>query len=274
MTWKRSLSQVGLPLVAGIWIGLGLASLESTDSPDGLPNVGDASAWGQHTPRLPVSEAGPEALIPGQPPANVPSELEPDGEAPRVHESAFLDPMSSVVGNVEIGDGVYVAPFASVRGAEGQLIHFGTDSNLQDGVVVHALQTVSKDRPIQEARYSVGGKIYTVYVGERVSLAHQSQVHGPAWIEDDVYVGMQALVFRSHIGKGAIVEPGATIIGVNVPPGHYVPARAVITSQEAADRLPEITYSYGLRELNRAMLKMSRNLTAGHGAAAAASDPR
>ena len=136
----------------------------------------------------------------------------------------------------------------------------GKDSNVQDGVVIHGLETVSEGEPVPQQSYAVEGKSYAVYVGERVSLVHQAQVHGPAWIEDDVFVGMQALIFKAHIQKGVVVEPGATIIGVTVPAGRYVPARAIVTTQEVADRLPEITYSYGLRDVNQSMIRANRSL--------------
>ena len=55
-------------------------------------------------------------------------------------------------------------------------------------------------------------------------------------------MGMQALIFKAHVEKGVVVEPGATIIGVTVAAGRYLPARAVVTTQEVADRLAELTY--------------------------------
>ena len=112
------------------------------------------------------------------------------------------------IGHVEIGRRVYLAPFSSVRGAEGQPIHIGNESNVQDGVVIHALETVAYGKPVWKNTYAVYGQRYAVYIGDRVSLAHQSHVHGPAYIEDDVFVGMQAMVFMSHVGRGTVIEPG------------------------------------------------------------------
>ncbi len=265
MTFRRSLSQLGLPLVAGVWIGLGLAGMdrgepdrESATVPDSLPAVGGSHGWAQHAPGPPPSRDPGAASAQARIRANVPTEFKPGGESPRVGAHVFLDPLSSVIGDVEIGAGVYVAPFASVRGDEGQPIHIGNGSNLQDGVVIHGLETVYQGEPVPEHSYTVQGKRYAVYVGERVSLAHQSQIHGPAWIEDDVFVGMQALIFKAHVEKGVVVEPGATIIGVTVPAGRYVPARAAVTTQEVADRLPELTYSYGLRDINQSMVRANR----------------
>lgn len=126
---------------------------------------------------------------------------------------------------VALGAEVFVAPFASIRGDEGQ-------------------------------------------PGRRVSLAHQSQVHGPARIDDDVFVGMQALVFKAWIGRGSVVEPGAKVVGVTVAPGRYVPAGMVLTDQAAADRLPLITETYAFRDLNEAVVHVNTSFAKGYSAAA------
>ena len=195
---------------------------------------------------------------------NVPADFNPDLEEPQINPTAYVDPNASVIGNVQIGSRVYVAPFASARGDEGQPIHIGDESNLQDGVVIHALETVDHGKPRPEHTYLVHGKRYAVYIGDRVSLAHQSHVHGPAWIEDDVFLGMQALVFKAHIRKGSVVEPAATVIGVTVPEGRYVKAGSVVTDQKAADRLPRITASYAFRNINKAVVHVNTSLADGY----------
>lgn len=282
MTAWNGLAKLALPLLVGIWIGWALGAAQVPPPPGEpeiriaqparteTPPVGTSSEWGQHTPR----SAGGGGRATARIGPNVHTDFNPDIESPRVHETAFLDPTSSVIGNVEIGAGVFLAPFASVRGDEGQPIHIGAGSNLQDGVVIHALETVSKGQWIEENSYTVDGKRYAVHIGQRVSVAHQSHVHGPAWIEDDVFVGMQAMVFRAHVGSGVVIEPAATIIGVTIPPKRYVPAGAVITTQAAADRLPEITYSYGLRSLNAAVVHVNQSLATGYASEAPASPRR
>ncbi len=175
-----------------------------------------------------------------------------------------MDPLASVIGNVEIGKRVYLAPFSSARGDEGQPIYIGDESNLQDGVVIHALETIDNGRPRPEHTYLVHGQRYAVYIGNRVSLAHQSHVHGPAWIEDDVFLGMQALVFKAHIKRGSVVEPAATIIGVTIPAGRYVKAGSVVTDQNTADRLPRITKNYAFRTINKAVVHVNTSLADGY----------
>jgi carbonic anhydrase/acetyltransferase-like protein (isoleucine patch superfamily) len=161
-----------------------------------------------------------------------------------------------------------VAPFASIRGDEGQPIALGDQTNVQDGVVIHALETTQAGMPLPNRTYQVNGKEYAVYIGQRVSLAHQSQVHGPARVDDGVFIGMQALVFKSSVGTGSVVEPGAKLIGVSVPAGRYVPAGSVITDQAVADKLPVITPQYVFSQLNDAVVHVNTSFARGYNAAA------
>lgn len=78
--------------------------------------------------------------------------------------------------------------------------HRETQDPVQAGVVVHGLETFEGGHELPDNEVQVGGRKFSVYVGDRVSLAHQSQVHGPAKVGDDTFVGMQALVFRAELG--------------------------------------------------------------------------
>jgi len=191
---------------------------------------------------------------------NVKTTFVPQITAPEVSSTARIHPLASVIGSVSIGDRVFVAPAASIRGDEGQHIHIGHDSNVQDGVVVHGLHTFDHGKEIPEHEVEFAGKRYSVYVGERTSLAHQSQVHGPARIGHDTFVGMQALVFKSELGDHVVVEPGAKIIGVKVPPGRYVPAMSLISTQTEADALPTITADYPYNGLNEHVVHVNIQL--------------
>lgn len=196
--------------------------------------------------------------------ANVVTDFNPAVHAPKLGASDYVDELASVIGEVELGKDVFLAPFASVRGDEGTPIRIGDFSNIQDGVVIHALETQENGVAIPQNQYEVNGRRYAVYVGERVSLAHQSQVHGPAWIEDDVFVGMQAMVFKSHIGKGSVIEPTAAVIGVNVPAGRYVPSGTVLKTQAEADALPVITEAYPFKDIDRKVVHVNTSLTEGY----------
>ncbi len=129
---------------------------------------------------------------------NVVTTFNPYVHEPVIGPSSRIHPMAVVNGSVTIGEMVFVAPGASIRGDEGQNIFVGDQSNVQDGVVIHGLETFEGGHELIENEVQVAGKSYSVYIGKRVSLAHQSQVHGPARIGDDTFLGMQALSFAPN----------------------------------------------------------------------------
>jgi carbonic anhydrase len=185
---------------------------------------------------------------------------------PTIDPTAYVHPLGAVIGNVILGKNVFVSPFASVRGDEGQPLHVGDDSNVQDGVIIHALETEEHGKPIEKNLMEVGGKKYAVYVGNRVSLAHQVQIHGPAVVLDDSFIGMKSLVFRAKVGKGCVVEPLCILIGVSVPDGRYVPAGTVLRDQAIADKLPVITDDYPFKTLNKGVVHVNTSLAKGYAA--------
>ncbi len=184
---------------------------------------------------------------------------------PQIDPTAYIHFQASVIGAVSIGKNVMVSPQASVRGDEGMPIHIGDDSNVQDGVVVHALETSDEEgKPVEKNLVEVGGKKYAVYIGNRVSLAHQAQVHGPASIGDDTFVGMQAFVFKSKVGSRVVLEPGVRIVGVTIPDGRYVPLGMIVSNQSVANNLPVITDDYVFKNLNEGVIHVNTNLAAGY----------
>ena len=180
---------------------------------------------------------------------------------PDIDDSAFIHPLAAVIGNVIIGKKVMVSPFASVRGDEGQPLFVGDESNIQDGVVIHSIET---DKQTEKNLMEAEEGQYAVYVGRGVSLAHQSQVHGPAFVGDGSFVGMQSLILKTRIGINCVVEPGCTLISVEVKDNRYVPAGSVIKSQADADNLPVITDGYVFKSLNSDVVKVNMALAAGY----------
>lgn len=201
---------------------------------------------------------------------NVKTDFSSRVSVPDIHPTTYVHPLASVIGNVVLGRNIMVSPFASIRSDEGQPFFIGDDSNVQDGVVVHALETETAGEPVERNLREVKGAKYSVYIGARVSLAHQAQVHGPAVIMDDTFIGMRALVFKSFIGENSVIEPGAMVIGVRVPPGRYVPAGSIVTTEEQADRLPAITSDYPMKSMNKGVVDVNTQLARAYLAAAAA----
>jgi carbonic anhydrase len=183
---------------------------------------------------------------------------------PEIDPSTYVHPLASVIGNVHLGKNIMVSPAASIRGDEGQPLFVGDDSNVQDGVVIHALETEMNGKPVVKNLCEVDGRRYAVYVGNRVSLAHQSQIHGPAVVLDDTFVGMQTLVFKSSVGRNCVIEPGALLMGVRVADHRYVPAGSVVKTQAAADALPEITAEYPMKEMKHGVVHVNKALARGY----------
>jgi carbonic anhydrase len=198
---------------------------------------------------------------------NVSADFSAKVSEPDIDPSTYVHPLASVIGNVHLGKNIMVSPAASIRGDEGQPLFVGDDSNVQDGVVIHALETEMNGKPVEKNLFEVEGSRYAVYVGSRVSLAHQAQIHGPAVVLEDTFVGMKSLVFKSTVGRNCVLEPGVILMGVRVADGRYVAAGSVVRTQADADALPEITAEYPLRELNRGVVHVNRALARGYLAA-------
>ena len=191
---------------------------------------------------------------------NVVTDFSAQASEPVIDPTCYVHPLAAVIGNVILGENIMVAPGASVRGDEGQPLFIGDDSNVQDGVVIHALETEMNGKPVEKNLVDVNGKKYAVYVGNRVSLAHQVQIHGPAVVLDNTFVGMKSLVFRSYVGRNCVLEPAVVLMGVKVADGRYVPAGSVIKTQTDADNLPVVTESYPMKDLNKSVVHVNINL--------------
>jgi carbonic anhydrase/acetyltransferase-like protein (isoleucine patch superfamily) len=186
---------------------------------------------------------------------------------PVIDPTTYVHPLASVIGNVILGKNIMVSPTASVRGDEGQPLFVGDDSNIQDGVVIHALETEMNGEPVEKNLFEVDGKKYGAYVGSRVSLAHQVQIHGPAVVLDNTFVGMKVLVFKSRVGKNCVLEPGSIVMGVTVADGRYVPAGTLVRTQADADALPVITDDYPFKSMNKGVVHVNTALAKGYLAA-------
>lgn len=208
---------------------------------------------------------------------NIQTDFNPNMTYPRVSKFAYIDPLGLVIGDCEIGKLVLVAPFAVCRGDEGIPIHIGDYSNMQDGVILHALETTSHGKNMDDRRYSAEGSLlkgngsefkngFAIYVGDKVSLAHGVQVHGPAYIGNDTFVGMKSFIFNAKIGKRVAVGVSSTITdGVTIPDNKFVPPGTIITTQAQADALPSRVGS-PYEKINSAVLHVNQELAKGYNA--------
>lgn len=167
--------------------------------------------------------------------------------------SAFVHDQANVVGKVLLGDHVHIAAGSSVRADEGSPFFIGSNTNVQDGVVIHALKN---------KRVLVAGQEWAVYVGKNVSIAHNALVHGPCYIGDNTFVGFKAVVHDSVIGAHCYIGIGAIVVGVEIPDNKYVAHGLLVDSADAVARLPEASAAH--HEFNEDVVDVNRGLAAAY----------
>lgn len=148
----------------------------------------------------------------------------PNGDLPLIDGGAYVDSTARIIGNVRIGSGCYIGPYAVIRAdeadADGNVmpVVIGDDSNVQDGVSIHALAGTE------------------VRIGQRCSIAHGAIVHGPCSIGDDCFVGFRSVVFKSVLQGGVFVGTSAVVQGVELAEGDCAAPNASVLSSEDVTR--------------------------------------
>jgi carbon dioxide concentrating mechanism protein CcmM len=74
---------------------------------------------------------------------------------PRIDPSAYVHVSTSIIGEVEIGANVMVAPGVSIRADEGSPFYIGASTNVQDGVVIHGLALATTVSSAFDRQYSM-----------------------------------------------------------------------------------------------------------------------
>ena len=132
------------------------------------------------------------------------------GRRPRIDPDTYIDPQAAVIGDVTIGAGSSVWPFAVLRGDQDNYVTLGRNSNVQDNSVLH----VTPEFPC--------------IVGDFVTIGHRAVVHA-CRVMNNVRIGIGAVVL-----DGAVVEEGAQVgAGALVPPGKIVPAGWLVLGRPA-----------------------------------------
>ena len=131
------------------------------------------------------------------------------GFVPVVHESSFIHPQASVIGNVIIGKDVYVGPSAVIRGDWGGIV-IEDGCNVQENCTVHMFP----------------GK--TITLKEGAHIGHGAIIHG-ANVGRNCLVGMNAVLMDDvELGDECIV--GALSF---LKAGMQVPARKMVVGNPA-----------------------------------------
>ena len=175
-----------------------------------------------------------------------PLDLCGDPTVPPEKINPYLDPTASLVGDIKLGNQTFIGPMSSLRAHPGSFVMIGDESSVQDGAVVVGISNFHS--------FDSLGKPHGVKIGSRTTIGAQAQVHAPARVGDNVFIGMRALVFDSEVGNGCVIQPGAIVMGVRLPASRSVPANLVVIDQDAAEALPKVTSSDPFRRLHERMI--------------------
>jgi carbon dioxide concentrating mechanism protein CcmM len=151
----------------------------------------------------------------------------------QIEGSTNIHPLTNIIGDVEIGTNVSIAPGSSIQADAGKPFYIGNGTTVQEGVSIHGLP--------QGRVMGDNERDYSVWIGNNTSIAHKALIHGPAYIGDDCFIGFRSTVFNARVGEGCIVMMHVLIQDVEIPPGKYVPSGSIVTSQAQADKLPNVS---------------------------------
>ena len=138
-----------------------------------------------------------------------------NGYKPVVHESAFVHELAAVIGNVIIGEKVYIGPGAAVRGDWGTII-INDGCNVQENCTLHVFP--GKSVVLKEsAHIGHGAIIHGGNIGKNTLIGMNAVVMDDADVGDECIVG--ALCFikaKMEIPKRKLVLGNPAIIKGNI----------------------------------------------------------
>lgn len=121
------------------------------------------------------------------------------GKTPVIHETAFIAPGATIIGDVEIGAGSSIWYNCVVR-ADVFTIRIGERTNVQDGSILHC----DPPRPGDEEGCPL-------VIGDDVLIGHMAMVHG-CTIHDRGFVGLGGIAMnKSVIASDAMLAAGAML---------------------------------------------------------------
>lgn len=118
---------------------------------------------------------------------------------PQIGNAVFIDPFSTVIGDVRLADDVSIWPMCVLRGDVNH-ISVGARTNIQDGSVLHVAR---------KGEATIDG--YSLDIGEDVTVGHKAMLHA-CRIGDRVLIGMGAIVLDNvHIEDDVILAAGSLV---------------------------------------------------------------
>ncbi|HAS45704.1 MAG TPA: gamma carbonic anhydrase family protein [Microscillaceae bacterium] len=125
------------------------------------------------------------------------------GFIPVIHPSSFVHPQASVIGNVVIGEDVYIGPGAAIRGDWGAIV-IEDGCNVQENCTIHMFPgtTVLLKKA---AHIGHGAIIHGATIGQNVLVGMNAVVMDDVIIEEECIVGALSMVKKGHYPKRSII---------------------------------------------------------------------
>ncbi|MFT4054835.1 MAG: phenylacetic acid degradation protein PaaY [Novosphingobium sp.] len=131
------------------------------------------------------------------------------GIVPVVDPTSYVHPLASLIGDVIVGPGCFIAPGASLRGDFGRIVVEG-DTSIQDSVTVHANQL--RDTVIRRG----------------ATIAHGSVIHG-CEVGENSLIGMNAVILDN-----AVIGPENLVAALSlVKSDTHTPPRSLVVGNPA-----------------------------------------
>ena len=147
---------------------------------------------------------------------------------PTIGNDVYIDPFSSIIGDVHLADDVNIWPMCVLRG-DVNSIYVGARTNIQDGSVLHVAR---------KGEATVDG--YSLTIGEDDTVGHKAMLHACS-VGNRVLIGMGAIVLDNAcieddviLAAGALVPPNKTLASGFLYVGSPAKAARELTEAEFA----------------------------------------
>lgn len=151
------------------------------------------------------------------------------GDYPRIDPSSLIDPSAQIIGNVEIAKDVFIGPQTVVRadqrGPDGDvgLIKIEAEVNIQDGVIIHSYPGSS------------------VTIGAKTSITHGVVIHGPCTVGEACFLAIRSTLYCATLENNVWLGMGALVMKTNLPSFSMVPVGKIIRGLPDARELRLVT---------------------------------
>jgi carbon dioxide concentrating mechanism protein CcmM len=172
-----------------------------------------------------------QVIYPNPPVAEAPAALQP-----QIAESAAIGAGSMVIGDVRVGEDVFIGFHNVIRADASPPFYIGPRTNIQDFVMIHC----------HPGEYLlVNGYPMGLYLEGYSSILHHAAAHGPLFVGHNTFIGQHASIYDAQIGRNCVIMHGAVVTNkVVIADNRFVAPGQAVWTQDQADALPEVEDKY------------------------------